>query len=61
MFTGGIELSEQEHLEAIEIILERKKEIVQNPFSNLPTASIKEALKLLEEYGEDFTFSSKND
>lgn len=45
----------QADLRAVGMILERKENIKNNPFSNLPTPQLEKALELLEEYSEEIS------
>lgn len=51
-----MEHNETHELEAIKVILSHKPIIRHNPFSDIPTDSIKKALALLEEYSEEQNF-----
>ena len=49
-----LEHNEKQELEKIKTLIDKKKELTHNPFANLPMSSVQKALKLLEEYSEEF-------
>jgi hypothetical protein len=49
-----LEHNEKQELERIKTIIDRKQAVIYNPFANMPLSSIQKALKLLEEYSEEF-------
>jgi len=50
----SLEYNEKQELEKISMILDEKEKLKHSPFSNVPLSSIQKALKLLEEYSEEF-------
>lgn len=49
-----LEHNEKQELEKIKTLIAKKQELKHNPFANMPLSSIQKALKLLEEYSEEF-------
>jgi hypothetical protein len=50
----SLEHNEKQELEKIKTLIDKKQELLHNPFSNMPLSSVQKALKLLEEYSEEF-------
>lgn len=49
-----MEYNEKQELERIKKLIDKKEELLHNPFANMPLSSVQKALKLLEEYSEEF-------
>lgn len=50
----SLEHNEKQELEKIKTLIGKKEQVLYNPFANMPLSSIQKALKLLEEYSEEF-------
>jgi hypothetical protein len=50
----SLEYNEKQELERIKKLIDKKEELLHNPFANMPLSSVQKALKLLEEYSEEF-------
>lgn len=48
-----MEHNETQEMKAIEIILDATPEIKYNPLGDIPSETLKKALKVLEEYSEE--------